>query len=100
MLNRRSAPTAEEAETMALAGLAFLAEDGARLGRFLALTGIEPDQLRAVAGAPETLLAVLDYLLGDESLLLVFTASKGIAPEAVEPTRHALARSLGIETQT
>ncbi len=98
MQKRRSAPTAEEAETMALAGLGFLAEDSARLSRFLAMTGIEPDQLRTVAGAPETLLAVLDYLLGDESLLLVFAASKGFAPETVEPTRHALARSLGIET--
>ncbi|WP_020087298.1 DUF3572 domain-containing protein [Hyphomicrobium zavarzinii] len=92
-----SKPTAESASTLALTGLSFLAEDGPRLGRFLALTGIGPDQLRAAAGAPETLLAVLDYLLGDESLLLVFTASKGFAPESVEPSRAALAQSLGIE---
>ena len=97
MLKRRFEPTAEDAATMALAGLAFLAEDGPRLGRFLALTGIGPDQLRAVADAPETLLAVFDHLLGDESLLLVFTATKAIAPESVAPARAALARALGIE---
>lgn len=97
MLKRGSAPTAEDAATLALAGLTFLAEDGPRLGRFLALTGLGPDQLRAVADAPETLLAVFDHLLGDESLLLVFTASKGIAPETVAPARAALARALGVE---
>lgn len=98
MAIRAQKPTAETAATLALTALVFLAGDGPRLGRFLALTGIEPDQLRAAADAPETLLAVLDYLLGDESLLLVFTASIGIAPETVLPARAALAHSLGIET--
>ncbi|MCC7250395.1 DUF3572 domain-containing protein [Hyphomicrobium sp.] len=100
MLRRAARPSpedTEEAAMLALAGLTFLAEDGPRLGRFLAMTGIGPDQLRAVADAPETLLAVLDHLLGDESLLLVFTASKGIAPERVAPARSALARALGVE---
>lgn len=98
MATRPAKPTAETATTLALEALAFLAEDGPRLGRFLALTGIGPDQLRAAADAPETSLAVLDYLLGDESLLLVFTASKGVAPETVYPARAALARSLGAES--
>lgn len=99
MLKRHAAPTAEEAATLALAGLTFLAEDTARLGRFLALTGIGPEELRAVADAPETLVAVLDHLLGDESLLLVFSAAKGIAPETVEPARTALAQGLGLEAR-
>jgi hypothetical protein len=97
MAIRPAKPTPETAATLALAGLAFLAEDGPRLGRFLSLTGIDPDQLRAAAEAPETLLAVLDHLLGDESLLLVFTASNGVAPDTVYPARAMLARSLGIE---
>ena len=98
MLKRSSGPTPEEAAKLALDGLTFLAEDGPRLGRFLALTGIGPDQLRAVADAPETLLAVLDHLLADESLLLVFTASKGLKPDAVGPARAVLARALGSHT--
>jgi hypothetical protein len=91
-------PSAENAAALALAGLAFLAEDVPRLGRFLSLTGIGPDHLREAAGANETLLAVLDHLLTDESLLLVFGASKGIPPDSVAPAREALARELGIET--
>jgi len=87
---RRSKPSEEDAGALALAALGFLAEDGPRLGRFLTMTGIGPGDLRAAADAPETLLAVLDHLLADESLLLVFTASKGISPEDVYPARQAL----------
>lgn len=90
-------PNAENAAALALAGLAFLAEDAPRLVRFLSLTGIGPDHLREAAGATGTLLAVLDHLLADESLLLVFAASKGIPPETVAPARAALARELGSE---
>ncbi|WP_334146612.1 DUF3572 family protein [Hyphomicrobium sp.] len=97
MPKRRSETTAEEAAALALQGLAFLAEDGPRLGRFLALTGIGPDRLRAVADAPDTLLAVFEHLMSDESLLLVFAASKGIPPESLAPARAALARAFGVE---
>jgi hypothetical protein len=87
-------PDRNSAEAIALAGLTFLAEDGARLGRFLALTGMGPDDLRASAGSAGTLCAVLDYLLGDESLLLVFAASKGVSPQDLAPARALLAASL------
>lgn len=79
---------AELAETLALRALAFLAGEPERLGRFLALTGIGPDRLRAAAGTPETLAAVLDYLLADESLLLTFTSGADVKPYSVG---HALA---------
>lgn len=94
MLKKRAGPTAETASALALSGLAFLAEDMPRLGRFLALTGIGPEHLREAASAPETQLAVLDHLLSDESLLLVFAASKGVSPETIVPARAELARAL------
>jgi hypothetical protein len=75
----------QTAETIALQGLAFLAEDPGRVARFLALTGIEAGELRTRAGTPELLAAVLEHLAGDESLLLVFTASRGVPPESIAP---------------
>jgi hypothetical protein len=39
--------------------------------------------MRARADTPELLLAVLEHLSADESLLLVFAASHGIAPESI-----------------
>jgi len=87
-------PTIDGASAIALEALAYLAEDVTRLGRFLANTGIEPSELRDAAGAPQTLLAVLEHVLADESLLLVFAASKGIDPAGLEPARDVLERAI------
>ena len=85
-LGKTQAPaTLEAAEAIALQGLAFLAEEPGRLQRFVAVTGLEPGELRARADTLELLSAVLEHLAGDESLLLVFAASRGIAPETVAP---------------
>lgn len=87
--SNRSLPP-EEAETLAIHALRFLAGDSARLGRFLALTGLEPAELKASASEPHLLAAVLDYLLRDESLLLVFAADQRVAPESVALAHHSL----------
>jgi hypothetical protein len=81
---------AESAETIALTALAFLADEPARLGRFLALTGVGPGELRVNARAPRMLAAVLNHLLQDESLLLVFAASHAIEPELIAPAQALL----------
>ena len=52
MRKPKSTMDQEEAEAIALSALAFLAEEPERLGRFLALTGMGPAELRAQAGAP------------------------------------------------
>jgi hypothetical protein len=73
----------DAAEAIGLQGLTFLAEEPSRLARFLALTGLEAGEVRARAGAPELLLAVLEHLNTDESLLLTFTAGRNLAPESI-----------------
>lgn len=78
------------AESIAAQGLAFLAEEPARLSRFLLLTGLTPDDVRARMHAPEFLAAVLEHLAGDESLLLVFAASASVAPETIAPALAVL----------
>jgi hypothetical protein len=85
MFRTRQSLTLETAEGIAAQGLAFLAEDPARLSRFLTVTGLTPDQIREQVDAPRFLAAVLEHLVGDESLLLVFAANTSIAPEIVTP---------------
>ena len=82
--------SSDEAEAIALSALAFLAEDQDRLIRFMSDTGLAPAELRAVAGRPELLGAVLDYVLADESMLLVFSAATGIDPASVAPAEALL----------
>ena len=73
----------QDAESLAIEALAFIAEDADLLSRFLALTGIEPGAIRAAAADSGFLAAVLEYLAEDESLLLAFARESGRDPAAV-----------------
>ena len=84
-------PPREDAEALGLAALVFLTEDHARLSRFLTDTGLSPSELGQSADRRETLVAVLEHLTGDESMLLVFAAGAGVDPASVEPARMVLA---------
>jgi hypothetical protein len=82
----------DDPDGIAIRGLAFLAADAERLGRFLALTGLGPENLRAAAAAPGFLASVLAHLAQDESLLLAFAADAGLPPETIA---RAAARAAG-----
>lgn len=78
------------AESIAIEVLTFLAGNPARLDRFLALSGLGRDNLRATAGEPGFLAAILDHLAADESLLLAFAANSGHAPATIAKARDIL----------
>jgi hypothetical protein len=80
-----------EAETIAVSALAFLVQDGERLSRFLALTGLGPDTIRKAAASPSFLAAVLDYVVSDEALLIALAGEIGSKPETVVNARRLLA---------
>lgn len=81
---------AKAARALAIDALAFLAADPDRLGRFLALSGIGPDQVRAAAQEPGFLAGVLEHVQSDESLLLAFAEHNGIGPQQVGKALRAL----------
>lgn len=81
---------AEAAETVALGALRFLAGDGERLGRFLALSGAAPQDLPAMMREPGFLGGVLDHMLHDETLLTEFADAQGLAPETIRTLRARL----------
>ena len=85
----------EAATALAVAALNFLAGDHERLERFLALTGLGPQSLRATAREPSFLVGVLDHVASDETLLLAFANESGIDPQDVGRARDALAARPG-----
>jgi hypothetical protein len=93
--NSASKARNEAATELAIAALTFLAGETERLERFLALTGLGPQSLRAAAREPSFLLGVLDHVTGDEALLLTFASENGIDPEDVGRARDALAARPG-----
>jgi Protein of unknown function (DUF3572) len=85
-----SALTQEAAEGLAVQALTFIAEDRERFGRFLAITGIGPGEIRAASGEPGFLVGVLEYLASDERLIGDFAAATGRNPADVARAHAAL----------
>ena len=83
--------TAEAAESLAIQALAFLAAEPEQLGRFLAATGIGPEGIRSAAREPQFLAGLLDYLVGDEQLLIKFANQIALDPADVARACTALA---------
>jgi hypothetical protein len=81
----------EAAEALAIQALSYLGQDGERLGRFLAVTGIGPAEIRSAAAEPGFLAGVLEYLGSDERLLTEFAAASGFEPAQVDAARLVLA---------
>ena len=81
---------AEQAETLALRALAYIAADEDRFVRFLASSGTTPDDVRRRAADPAFLAGVYDHLLADEALLVAFAEAADIAPEKIAAARFRL----------
>jgi len=90
-----SAMTRETAEMLAIRALQYLAGDPGQIARFLALSGIAPEDVREAAKSADFLSGVLDFLMGDEAALVAFAASAGCEPGEVAVARDTLSRHAG-----
>jgi len=89
-MNQRLSMAQEAAEGLAIQALTFIAQDGERLGRFLAVTGIGPAEIRTAAHEPGFLAGVLDYVAADQRLMESFAAEAGLDPAEIDKAHHAL----------
>lgn len=76
-------PADPEPDVLALNALAWLSGEPELLSRFLALSGLQPGQIAAVAREPAFLGGVLDFIVANEADLLRFAAASDLRPEAV-----------------
>jgi hypothetical protein len=81
----------EAARDLAIVALGYIASDPEQLSRFLALTGIDPGEIRTAANEPGFLAGVLGYISGNERTLVAFAAHAGVAPDEVEKAKKLLA---------
>jgi hypothetical protein len=82
--------TRAQAESFAAEVLAWLAEDHARIVSFLAASGIAPTGVRDAARDPGLLLAVIEFLMADEALLVECCRSLGVPPTMPSSARSRL----------
>lgn len=92
MAIRETNPADDPAQIWALHALAWILSESGRADRFVALTGIAPDDLRARAGDPAVLDAVLGFLEGHEPDLFACAKSLGIAPIELIAARQRIAK--------
>ncbi|HEX9072971.1 MAG TPA: DUF3572 domain-containing protein [Pseudolabrys sp.] len=85
--------TRDQAEGLAIQALTFIAGDGERLGRFLAVTGIGPAEIRTAAREPGFLVGVLEYMASDDRLITAFASETGLDPADIDRSRTALTAS-------
>ena len=78
------------AQVMALQILAFLASDEDRLNNLLLTTGLDQGILKERAGEPAFLAGIMDFLLANEPLLLLFADETGTPPHTIARARQRL----------
>lgn len=72
---------------LCLGALAWVLSDTPRAQRFLGLTGLTPDSLRAAVGEPATMRAVLDFLCAHEPDLVAAAEALGLEPAELAALR-------------
>ncbi|MFD2031011.1 DUF3572 domain-containing protein [Ancylobacter dichloromethanicus] len=80
----------EVARQVALGALSFLAGDPERIGPFLAESGLSPADLRGVAGSTAFHVALLDYMINRQELLIAYAGEAEIDPGHVVAAREIL----------
>ena len=90
---REPTPNPADPAALALTALAATLGDERRAQRFLDLTGIGTDELRARAGDPELLVALIRFLEAHEPDLIACAADIGTTPAALVATRARIERA-------
>lgn len=83
--------SAENAETLALNALGWLAANDDLLPVFLSSTGASIEDLRDRAAEPEFLVSVLEFLMLDDSWVMAFCDDKSLPYDSPGQARMALA---------
>ena len=87
----RDRPSPVDPHALALSALVWLLGEEDRAQRLLALTGMEPGDLRAGLGDPAVLGAVLEFLCAHEPDLVAAADALGVAPAQLAAARERLA---------
>jgi hypothetical protein len=80
----------EQAETVAIQALGWMAGNDEVLGQFMGASGASIDDLRAGAGDPAFLGALLDFLMLEDAWVIAFCDAAGLPYDAPMRARAGL----------
>ena len=90
MVFKATVAASDNAETIALMALSYVAERDTVMRQMVVQTGIAPVTLHGRASDPELLAGVLDFLLSSETILLDFCEAKKLSPDVIARVRQKL----------
>ena len=79
-----------DADVLGLQALVWAIGEPNSADRLIAVTGLDPDDLRARAGQPAVLAAVIGYLESYEPDLIACASALGVPPQALVAAHEAL----------
>ncbi|WP_293873710.1 MULTISPECIES: DUF3572 domain-containing protein [unclassified Sphingomonas] len=79
-----------DADVLGLQALVWTIGEPDRASRLIAVTGLDPDDLRARAAEPAVLAAVIGYLESYEPDLVACASALNVSPEALVAAHAAL----------
>ena len=85
-------PSPDEDAVLALSALVWTLDEPARAARLLALTGLDPADLRARAGEPAVLAATIGFLAAYEPDLIACAAALKVEPARLASLQEGLQR--------
>jgi len=80
----------DQAETIAIQALGWIASEEGLIDVFLGATGADLHNLKESVKDPDFLIAVLDFLMGDDSHVIGFCDQAGLPYETPMQARQAL----------
>ena len=86
----RSQPDAVNPQALALAALGWVLASEERAARYLDLTGLDPDTLRAGLGDPTILASAIEFLTNYEPDLIRAAEALAVTPEELVAAKDAL----------
>jgi len=89
--------TDQNHEIIALQALGYIVSEDALRDRFVALTGLDPDTLRANLDQPGTMASILEFLIGHEPDLIAAAEAQQSSPETLVKAWRGLGGGAGQE---
>ncbi|MBO6503229.1 MAG: DUF3572 domain-containing protein [Kordiimonadaceae bacterium] len=84
-------------EIIALQAVGYILQQDTLRDRFMALSGVDVDDLRSSLGEPSTLASILEFLINNEPDLLDTADALDVKPEAIVAAWRALGGGEGQE---
>ncbi|GGE00248.1 hypothetical protein GCM10011390_18820 [Aureimonas endophytica] len=86
-----------DADEIGIQALMFVASHDDLMNRFLDLSGLQADGVRAAAADPSFFVSLLDFILAREEDVIDLASQLRVRPQLIGQARNVLAKATGLD---